>query len=1401
MADEAASPRRYRPDNGIARVFSAVVLVTLALAALAYGTIRWLDSERGRAFIVDKLPVIQTEIGFGVRADRIDGSVFGAATIHGLKLTDTKGVFAEIPRLDLDWRPLDLRNRLFSARRITTPELRVLRRPVFNPSTSQTFFPDFDFAIDRFRIDRLVLEAPVVGSRRVLGTAGKLTIRTGRALADLTVLTLPGTATGSADGGDTLRLHLDTEPDADRFELDGMVTAPAGGVITKLLGLSAPLDARLQGTGKWSNWQGRLDASLAGKPLTALAIKGSSGLFTTTGTAMPGAIFTGLPARLAAPRLAIEATARIADGKAAINAVIGSAAIDLALRGSVDYAEESLDDLNLTVRLLKPGAIDPRVSGRDVRLTARVAGTFVNPLIDYRLTAASLGWGSSIATDLRVAGIIRAGATPLVIPITASAARITGVGDAATPFLTNVRIEGALRWGNGLLTGDRLRYRSDRFSGTTTVLFNPATGLFLVTTAATLQQVAIPGLGIAEVTADLRIAPSPSGPGITGPVRIRVTRLDNSSIAALTEGLPVITTDIAVAGDQSVTIRSARLASPGLNATASGTLSAKGVLRLTATGISRGYGPFTIAAVGPLATPTIDLALARPGLGIGLAKVTAQIAPGPAGWRIEAQGQTSYGPVSALAAVRPGTPRSDTPLTIDLERFELAGLTGKGSLAQTPAGPFAGRIALAGRGLSGMITLAPEAGVQRADIALTARDARIDLATPVTIDRGDIRLAVLLPAGGPSLTGSFTLGDVRRGDLTIDETSGTISFANGRGQARATAKGRADLGFEGRIAADFTPDRATINASGSLDGRPITLSAPAVLDRTPGGWVLAPVTVITTEGRMVLSGQFGETRSVKAQLDRIALSLLTLAFPSIDLGGRVSGTIDLALDGDGVPRGIAALRVNALSRAGIVSASAPVDIGINAALGPQVTTARAVIVRAGKVVGRAQIRIGPIAPGDEPLVERLFASPVFGQLRYQGTAEAVWGLAGVRGVDVRGPIAITADVGGILGNPQLVGSARSEGARVESTLLGAVIDQASLEARFTQSRLELVRFGGRVGRDGSISGTGGIDLAASRSFPLDVRLVLKNAALINRDDITATASGNVRIATDEYGGVISGKLKVDQARYKLGRAAAAEVAVLPVTEKNTQVLGRRVNVYVAPTRWLLNLEATADRRLFVSGMGLESEWRADVRLRGPVTAPEANGRVEVVRGDYDFAGKRFTLSRGDLRFQGNFPPDPTINVSASSTANGFTAQLDITGTASRPAIAFSSVPQLPEDEILSRILFGESVTNLSAPEAVQLAAALGSLRGGGGFSPINAVRSGLGIDRLRILPADAALGRKTSIAAGQYIGRSVYVELATDAQGYTATRIELSLTRSLSILSEVATLGGTSASVRWRRDY
>ena len=52
------------------------------------------------------------------------------------------------------------------------------------------------------------------------------------------------------------------------------------------------------------------------------------------------------------------------------------------------------------------------------------------------------------------------------------------------------------------------------------------------------------------------------------------------------------------------------------------------------------------------------------------------------------------------------------------------------------------------------------------------------------------------------------------------------------------------------------------------------------------------------------------------------------------------------------------------------------------------------------------------------------------QARYNGPAQVLVGLTGVSGLDVRGPINVAADVSGVLGDPRIAGTARSEGTRV-----------------------------------------------------------------------------------------------------------------------------------------------------------------------------------------------------------------------------------------------------------------------------------------------------------------------------------------------------------------------------------
>ncbi|MEZ0244869.1 MAG: translocation/assembly module TamB domain-containing protein, partial [Sphingomonas sp.] len=283
-----------------------------------------------------------------------------------------------------------------------------------------------------------------------------------------------------------------------------------------------------------------------------------------------------------------------------------------------------------------------------------------------------------------------------------------------------------------------------------------------------------------------------------------------------------------------------------------------------------------------------------------------------------------------------------------------------------------------------------------------------------------------------------------------------------------------------------------------------------------------------------------------------------------------------------------------------------------------------------------------------------------------------------------------------------------------------------------------------------------------------------------------------------------GRLTIPEARYEVIRQGAAEVAQLSGVRRKSDVLKTPEQRAAAASYGAFDLDLTirADNKLFISGMGLESEWRARITVTGTTANPLIGGTATVVRGTYDFAGRRFTINRGTIRFADRELYNPSIDIGATANTEGVTAILTISGTAQTPRIAFTSSPALPQDEVLSRILFGSAVTNLSATEAIQLAGALNSLRGsGGGLNPLGKLRSVVGIDRLRILSADDVSGRGTALAAGQYITDDIFIEVITDARGFTATQLEIALSNALSILSSTSSFGGTGVSVRYSRDY
>jgi translocation and assembly module TamB len=531
--------------------------------------------------------------------------------------------------------------------------------------------------------------------------------------------------------------------------------------------------------------------------------------------------------------------------------------------------------------------------------------------------------------------------------------------------------------------------------------------------------------------------------------------------------------------------------------------------------------------------------------------------------------------------------------------------------------------------------------------------------------------------------------------------------------------------------------------------------------------------------------------------------------PAIGVGGSATGSFDFEQSGPAsFPNADARLSIHDFTRTTSVSVSAPVDVNFVGKLLPDGGDARAVFRERGSVIGRMQASLRPLPPGAGPWTERLLGAPLAGGIRYNGPADTLFSFVGLSSQRLSGPIGLAADFSCRLTSPCLNGIVRANSLTYENQIYGTKLTNMAVAGRFTGDRFTIEKLTATAG-SGTLAAKGYVSLAAEAGYPMDVSLTLDNARLARSEAISASATGQLHLTkTAGEPALLQGRIQLPETRYEIIRQGSSQVPELTgVRFKAPRRQRFTIEEPERPTPGLfsnirLDLELKSPGRLYVSGMGLESEWRADFKMTGTSAHPVITGDVELIRGTLIFASRRFELTAGRVTFTGGQTIDPIVAVTGTDDIEDVTVNVDVSGRAYNPQVTFSSTPGLPQDEILSRILFGSSVTNISAIQAVQLAASLNTLRAsGGGLNPMGKLRSATGISRLRILSPDQTTGRGTALAAGQYITNDIYIELVTDARGFTATQLEVSLTKWLSLLTQAGGSGATSFNLRVRKNY
>lgn len=1400
-----------------------VILATLML--IIVGGYFWLDSNSGHKFIKNQIEALEFENGMTVAIGAIEGSIYDEVQIIDLEIGDPNGVFVSAQKINLDYRPFKFIGNHLDIRSLVIPTAKLFRLPEFaeTPETNDPILPDLDIDIGRLEVGMLDIAAPVTGMRHIIALNSDVKIADSRAIVNVkgsakTALNRASDAKVNVAGGDIFEVQLNAVPDDNILGIALKLDAPSDGMVAALAGINLPTKIDLNGQGDWAKWDGTLRGTSGEEMLVNIAIKARDGTFNLFGDARPGLFLDGQGRNMLEPVTAIDITVAGTDRKFDINADLSNDSFTLSSRGFVDLSSNVMRDLNVDFHLLKPSAIADNISGEDIAATAVLNGEFTALDIEYNINAARIGFDQISIFGLRTTGSVQLDNDQWILPVNASVARMTGIDAGAANLLRDVKIQGDFAYAKGRLLSDNLAINSNHINATAVIVADLNKGLFTGGLNGKINDYRVDSVGIFNIDSAIDLESGANRAfALSGSIKARSSQIFNDGAREFLGGNSLITADIFYGSDGQARINNLRVAAPSFRLTeGNGSYTAAGGIAFNARAVSDQYGPLGVTVSGSIAQPVARIAASRPGLGIGMADVVANIRGNTKGYAVNANGNSDYGPFDAnvdiLAntgtGIGTGTGTGTGSLTIDLKQgtnYAGVGLTGR--IVQAAAGPFTGQLLANGSGINGDVMLSALDGSQRAVIDAIAVDTVLPGPAGLAIKRAIIDADIVLYEQ-PQIDADVQLAGLSMQELNIAAARAKIKYRGGKGTAKVIAEGRSGVPFRFAANAILDTELWRVALNGRANGIDFKTDKAARIMIENDQYILRPTTIKLSTGSVQFAGNYGNSLNLQSRLKNVDISILNPMLPGLALGGSATGSLDFEQSSpNAFPIADARLQISDFTRSSLASVSQPVDLNIVGRLLADGGNGRAIIRRRGAAIGRMQFNLTPLPPGAGPWLDRVMAAPLSGGVRYNGPASTLFSLAALPDQSLKGSIGVAADFSGRVQTPTLSGVVRANNLIYENDAYGTRLTNMKIRGDFTNDRLEVTELTANAG-DGTISGKGFVSLSSEKGFPLQLALKLDNATLATGTDLAASATGNIDVTNNsDTPATISGRIALPETRYKIVQQGSAQVATLTGVRRKPSLGRKKITgdadpIQGVPSDLRLNIDVVADNQIYVTGLGLDSEWAADIKIRGTAGAPIITGGIDLVRGTLGFAGRSFNLETGRLRFSGGAVPNPTLRLVASGDADDVIVNINITGNAENPDIAFFSTPSLPQDEILARILFGSSIEKLSAIQGVQLASSLNALRGGsGGLNPVGILQSSVGIDRLRILGADEDTGQGTSVAAGQYISDDIYVEIISDARGNTATQLEVSLTPALSVLSSVSSFGGSNVDVRYRKDY
>ena len=316
---------------------------------------------------------------------------------------------------------------------------------------------------------------------------------------------------------------------------------------------------------------------------------------------------------------------------------------------------------------------------------------------------------------------------------------------------------------------------------------------------------------------------------------------------------------------------------------------------------------------------------------------------------------------------------------------------------------------------------------------------------------------------------------------------------------------------------------------------------------------------------------------------------------------------------------------------------------------------------------------------------------------------------------------------------------------------------------------------------------GSVGLAAP--YPADLDVTLDNVGLRNPQLFKTVLDANLRLTGPLTGGaLLSGRVNLGETELRMPATGLGGAGDLPglrhVNEPGpVRTTRARAGLLGGPSMQgtagngavALDLTLSAPNRVFVRGRGLDAERGGEIALRGTTAAIVGSGALNLIRGRL-----------------------ANLHIVATNESDGVSTSVVIEGRADAPVVRFTSSPEMPQEEVLARLLFGRGLQNISALQAARLAAAVATLAGRGGEGIVGNLRKAFGLDDLD-LATDAEGG--TTLRAGKYLSDNLYTEVEVDQDGKSRINLNLDIRPGVTAKGTLGSDGDAGIGIYLERDY